>query len=113
MLEKIKLLLGITDNALGITDDVLDVKLTLIIDSVTARLKLLLGGVNPPEELEHIIVEVAIIRFNRIGSEGMSAQSVEGESNTYQDNDFAGFADEIEAFKASQNNTKLGVIRFL
>lgn len=113
MLEKIKLLLGITDNALGITDDVLDVKLTLIINSVTARLKLLLGGVNPPAELEHIIVEVAIIRFNRIGSEGMSAQSVEGESNTYQDNDFAGFADEIEAFKASQNNTELGVIRFL
>ena len=106
MLEKIKLLLGISDNDL-------DVKLTLIIDSVMARLKLLLGGIDPPVELEHIIVEVSIIRFNRIGSEGMSAQSVEGESNTYQDNDFAGFADEIEAFKASQNNTKLGVIRFL
>ncbi|MEG1433821.1 phage head-tail connector protein [Eubacterium sp.] len=106
MLEKIKLLLGITDNDL-------DTKLTLIVDSVTARLKLLLGGLNPPSELDHIIIEVAIIRFNRIGSEGMSAQSVEGESNTYQDNDFSGFADEIEAFKASQNNTKLGVIRFL
>ena len=106
MLEKIKLLLGITDNDL-------DTKLTLIVDSVTARLKLLLGGLNPPSDLEHIIVEVSIIRFNRIGSEGMSAQSVEGESNTYQDNDFSGFADEIEAFKASQNNTKLGVIRFL
>lgn len=106
MLEKIKLLLGISDNDL-------DIKLTLIIDSVMARLKLLLGGIDPPVELEHIIVEVSIIRFNRIGSEGMSAQSVEGESNTYQDNDFSGFADEIEAFKASQNNTKLGVIRFL
>ena len=106
MLGKIKLLLGITDNDL-------DTKLTLIVDSVTARLKLLLGGLNPPSELEHIIVEVAIIRFNRIGSEGMSAQSVEGESNTYQDNDFSGFTDEIEAFKASQNNTKLGAIRFL
>lgn len=106
MLEKIKLLLGISDNDL-------DVKLTLIIESVMARLKLLLGGIDPPVELEHIIAEVSIIRFNRIGSEGMSAQSVEGESNTYQDNDFSGFSDEIEAFKASQNNTKLGVIRFL
>ena len=53
---------------LGIEDDSLDQKLELILRSVQGRLKLLLGGIEVPEEMNHIVVEVAVIRFNRLGS---------------------------------------------
>ena len=46
-----------------------DAQLKLIISGVTSRLQLLLGGVEPPESMNHIILEVAVVRYNRIGSE--------------------------------------------
>lgn len=98
---------------LGIEDDSLDSKLELILRSVQGRLKLLLGGIEVPAEMNHIVVEVAVIRFNRLGSEGMSAHSVEGESMSYNDNDFDGFMDEIQAFLDSQKESKRGIVRFI
>lgn len=106
MLNELKLLLGIVD-------DSLDEKLKLIISTATARLKVLLGGIEPPESLEYIIREVAIIRFNKIGSEGMKSQTVEGESMTFDDNDFSGFMDEIQAYLESQKESARGRVRFL
>ena len=106
MLENLKLLLGIDG-----TD--LDERLKLILANTTARLKLLLGGIEPPDELDHIILEVAIIRFNRIGSEGMTSHSIEGESTNYGEDDFAGFTDEIQAFLDAQKNNTRGKVRFL
>lgn len=106
MLENLKLMLGITDNDL-------DYKLKFIIDSVTGRLKNLIGGLDPPSELDHIILEVSIIRFNRIGSEGLSSHSVEGESLTFNDNDFAAFSDEIQAFLDTQSTNIRGKMRFI
>lgn len=92
MLEDIKTLLGITDTAL-------DSKLNLIITLTTARLKILLGGVDSiPENLKYIVTEVSIIRFNRIGSEGLSSHSIEGESLAFVDDDFAGYSSEIQAY---------------
>ncbi len=107
MLENIKRLLGIDDAAL-------DDKLNIILQSVQARLKVLLGGVDAiPDSLMYIVTEVSIIRFNRIGSEGMNSHSVEGESISYSDNDFAGFMDEIEAWLDEQKGTKRGRVRFI
>lgn len=110
MLNDLKILLGFE---LEEEDKELDTKLNWILNSVKSRLKLLLGGINPPEEMNHIITEVAVIRFNRLGSEGMKSQTVEGESNSYSDNDFAGFEDEIQAFLDTQNGAQRGRMRFL
>lgn len=108
MLEDLKVLLGIADS-----DEDLDKKLRLILTNTTARLKLLLGGIEPPEEMNHIILEVSIIRFNKIGSEGLSSHSVEGESLSFDANDFDGFSDEIQAFLDSQKESTRGKVRFL
>lgn len=108
MLKDLKTMLGI-----AMDDTSLDDKLLLIVSMATARLKILLGGIEPPESMDHIILEVSIIRFNRIGSEGMSSHSVEGESNTYSDDDFAAFYDEIQAFLDTQKESKRGKVRFL
>lgn len=108
MLKNLKLMLGIDVN-----DTSMDEKLKLIIATVTARLKLLLGGVEPPESMDHIILEVSIIRYNKIGSEGMASHTVEGESQSFGDDDFAAFADEIQAYLDTQKDNKRGKVRFL
>lgn len=107
MLETLKMLLGFTE------DDSRDELLNKLIDLATARLKLLIGGKEPPEELEHIIVELAVARFNRIGSEGLSSHSVEGESLSFADNDFAPFMSEIQAFLDGQKDNSRGRVRFI
>ena len=107
MLENLKMLLGLEN------DDSKDDLLSLIISLVSARLKILLGGVEPPEELEHIIVDVAIARFNRIGSEGLSSHSVEGESLSFAENDFDPFMSEIQAYLDGQKDNSRGKVRFI
>ena len=54
------------------------------------------------EELSYIITEIAVVRYNRIGSEGLSSHSVEGESQSWSDTDFAPYQEEIDAYKAAQ-----------
>lgn len=108
MLKNLKILLGIESE-----DTSLDEKLELILDSVQGRLKILIGGMGVPKELEHVIVEVAVIRFNRIGSEGMSSHSVAGESTSYNENDFSAYMDEIQAYLDSVDGVKRGRVRFL
>lgn len=108
MLEDLKMLLGIEAD-----DNSADGVLSLIIASATARLTLLLGGIEPPESMEHIILEAAVIRYNRIGSEGFTSHSVEGESFSFAEGDFDGFADEIKAFLETQKDSARGRVRFL
>ena len=106
MLSEVKLLLGIKDAS---RDDLLN----LLISTATARLKTLLGGLEPPDSLSYIVRDVAIIRFNKIGSEGVDSHTVEGESMTFTDDDFSQFKDEIQAFLDTQKESARGKVRFL
>ena len=108
MLNDLKTLLGIDLDDVGVNE-----KLNLILSVTTARLKVLLGGIEPPDSMNHIILEVAVIRFNRIGSEGLASHSVEGESLSFVDDDFKGFSDEIQAFLDTQKDSSRGRVRFL
>lgn len=84
VLGNVKVLLNINDN---LEDD----KLNIIINNTTARLKSFLDPITYPKvptELDYIIEEVTVKRYNRIGAEGMSQESVDGRSSTYQLNDF-------------------------
>jgi hypothetical protein len=106
MLNELKTMLGIVDTSM-------DEMLKLIISAVTARLRVLLGGIDPPDSLDYIIREVCIVRYNKIGSEGMTSHTVEGESHTFTDSDFAGYMDDIQAYLESQKTTAKGRVRFL
>lgn len=110
MLNDLKLMLGFES-----TDTSVDEKLKRIISITTARLKLLLGGIEPPDSMEHIILEVSIIRFNKIGSEGMTSHIVEGEHVSFStsDSDFDAFSDEIQAFLDTQKESTRGRVRFI
>lgn len=51
-----------------------------------------------PSELQWILLEVVVHRFNRIGSEGMSSESVEGHSITFSADAFDDYASIIDDF---------------
>lgn len=108
MLKDLKILLGIPENEAS-----QDPKLNLILSATRSRLKALLGGQDPPDELGYIITDVAVIRFNKIGSEGLSSHTVEGESLSFSDNDFAGYMDDIQTYLDSKKEAKKGKVRFL
>lgn len=98
---------------LGLPDDEQEELLEVLVQSAITRLGVLLGVDAIPDRLSYIVTEVAVIRYNRIGSEGMSAHAVEGESISFSDNDFAGFLGDIEAWRDEQAGTKRGRVRFL
>ena len=73
-----------------------------------------------PLELEYIVEEATIRRFNRIGSEGMKSESVEGHSVTFEDGDdpLAPYEAKIEAYleglkPVDEDERKPGVVYFL
>ena len=98
---------------LDISDTSIDGKLTIIIDNATERLKNKLGGITPPEELSFIVLEVAITRFNRIGSEGLTRHAVEGEELSFTDDDLKPYADDIQAWLERQSENTRGKLRFI
>ena len=70
-----------------------------------------------PLELEYIVDEATIRRFNRIGSEGMKSESVEGHSVTYDMSDVldpyeSAINDYLEGLKPDDGRKK-GVVYFL
>ena len=107
MLEKLKIMLCFEDSTQ-------DEKLMLIFRFCRIEASIASWRRSPPDEMEHIIIEVAIIRFNRIGSEGLASHNVEGETQSYASaNDFAPFMDEIRAYLEMQKDAKRGKLRFL
>lgn len=107
MLENVKALLGLE------SDSSLDSKLQTIYNLTTARLCTLIKEKTIPEDLRYIVDEVVIRRFNRIGSEGMSNHTVEGESIAYSGGDFDEFMPDIERYLKDQDRQSKKVIRFL
>ena len=108
MLEDIKELLGISES-----DITMDTRLTIILNATKNRLKVLLGGLEVPEDLNYIVTDVSIMRFNRIGSEGLSSHSVEGESLSFSNNDFEPYMDDIQSYLNAQQGATKGKVRFL
>ncbi len=97
MLEDLKLALGFEN------EDDREPLLNLIIAKTEQRLKNKLGGIETvPQELEYITFEVCIKRFNKIGSEGLTSHSLEGEKLDFKDSDFDEFEKDIEDWAARQ-----------
>src|SRR5690625_3152655 len=93
MLERIKTLLGINDE---LQDEVIEI----IVENVTSTLKAKLGK-EIPKELNFIIEEISIRRFNGLGSEGFKYEWAEGHKIEFYDLDdeFKPYEDIIEQHK--------------
>lgn len=105
VIDDVKQLLGEIEGK----DELLDT----IIAMTESRLKALLGVENVPLELEYIVTNISVSRFNRIGSEGVSSHSVGGESMNFNTNDFDEYENDITAWKENHAETNIGKVKFL
>ena len=91
-----------------------DQKLKIIIDTISKRLLPRIGNPDEvPTELEYIVVEMTIVRYNQIGSEGMRQQSMQGLLTTYVDTDFSKYQAEIDAYNRRNDTNVKPRVRFL
>src|SRR5699024_10959853 len=104
--RNVKIVLDIEDDR---QDDVLDI----LISNVSSHLKVKLGK-DIPESLKFIIEEITIRRFNRIGTEGMQSESVEGHSITFYDleQEFTPYEDIIDDNKDDASAGRMGKVMF-
>lgn len=105
-LDDIRLLAGIEDGSQ-------DKLLTLIIRMTESRLLALLESPEVPDSLGYIVLEVSTARYNRIGSEGLSSHTQDGESLNFVDSDFDHFAADIETWKTAQKTAVKWKVKFL
>ena len=56
-----------------------------IVNITEAKILNYINANEMPVELEFVLIELAIQRFNRIGSEGISSESVDGRTTSYDD----------------------------
>lgn len=70
-----------------------------------------------PEKLSWVLVELAIKRYNRVGSEGMKSESIEGHSVNFNDKadieEFKGYIDHYLDSLEDALGTSRGKVRFL
>jgi Phage gp6-like head-tail connector protein len=98
---------------LGIESDDLDDKLKTLIEMTKQRLCRLLKTDYVPSDLEYIVVEVTVRRYNQIGSEGMDGHTVQGETISFSSNIFSDFMDEINAWKDEQSRGLIEKVNFI
>lgn len=101
----------------GVSDARLDAIYDRVCDQLLYKLRETGATDTVPEELEHIVDEITIARFNIVGSEGFKSESVEGLSVTFDKVTFDKYRREIEEYIADQQGevpTPGGiVVRFL
>ena len=76
LLNRIKTLLGLPDN---------DELIYEITELTKSKILNYINEVELPLELEFVLVELTVQRYNRIGSEGIASESVDGKSVSYED----------------------------
>lgn len=94
MLERLRMILNVKDQ-----DELLTEILTLAVEKLTTYL----GETSVPTQFEWIVIELAVQRYNRIGSEGMVSESVDGGSNTYYEDELSPFYKFLDDYKEAQN----------
>ncbi|WP_314737075.1 phage head-tail connector protein [Limosilactobacillus urinaemulieris] len=105
-LSNLKIYLGLTEDN---TD--FDEVLQLIIKNTELQLRFKLGLTSDiifiPSEIEYIPLQVEVKRFNRLKNEGMISFTQEGESITFNTNDFDEFQSDIDEWKKQNGNSVL------
>ena len=108
-LENTKVLLGVDNPRVDTIYSMYEKRLLSRLD------KELLEVIEIPPQLEYVLTECTIARYNRIGSEGMESESMDGHSAKYVDRDLSDYEGELQSYIDSLiivPPTK-GVVRFL
>lgn len=94
-LDRIKVLLSINDDT---KDNVLNILLEQAIDTIC----IYLGITDFPAELDFVAEQMVIVRYNRLGAEGITTEKIDVLSTTYSYN-----IDELAPYKKILDNYSL------
>ena len=97
LLNRIKTLLNCEGNEELITE---------IVNITEAKILNYINATEMPQELEFVLIELSVQRFNRIGSEGISSENIDGKSVSYDD-DFTGYKHYLDDY-ISRNSVRKG-----
>ena len=97
LLNRIKTLLSIEGNE-NLIYEIVNITESKILNYINAT--------EMPKELEFVLIELSIQRFNRIGSEGIASESIDGKSVSYDD-DFTGYKHYLDDY-ISRNSIRKG-----
>ena len=78
MVEKLKLLIGIK-----IDDTSKDALLSILLEQATSELKQYCYREQLPVEANNVIIDMAVVKYNLLGTEGLSSQSYSGMNEAY------------------------------
>lgn len=97
-LSRIRIILGVYEQ---------DQLLRELIDITKEKILSYLNVKEMPQALSWILVELVVQRFNRIGSEGLVTESVDGKQNSYIEDELSQYKVYLDEY-ISQNATKKG-----
>ena len=97
LLNRIKTLLNIEGNE-NLIYEIVNITESKILNYINAS--------EMPKELEFVLIELSVQRFNRIGSEGVTSESIDGKSVSYDD-DFTGYKHYLDDY-ISRNSVRKG-----
>ena len=107
-LENTKTLLGVDNERVDVIYDQFEKRLLRRLQRSKSDIESI------PAELEYILTECTIARYNRIGSEGMTSESMDGHSASYVDTDISDYEDEIKEYlQDDEASATRGRVRFL
>ena len=99
LLNRVKVLLGTTNN-----DN--EELLREIIEITEAKILNYINSSELPKQLEFVLVELSIKRFNRIGSEGFTSETVDGKTMSYEESEFEGYEKYLDDYICKNNINK-------
>lgn len=70
---------------LGITDNTQDELLEILLEDAYFAIANYIGETVIPPQFNFIVEEIAIVRYRKIGSEGLKAEQIDVISNTFED----------------------------
>lgn len=105
-LDNIKILLGIEDNSQ-------DIILTILLSNAVSTINVYLGVTELPQELNFVAEQLAVIKFNKLGSEGIQTEKIDVLSTTYQADELASFKAVLDIYKANNNLATTKRVKFL
>lgn len=99
MLERIKTILNLTSNDK-------DAILTEFIGNFTSAVNLYCGTESLPVQLDFVVVESTIARYNRLGSEGLKSENIDVIGLTYIEDILSPYTPYMDAYKKSVTKVK-------
>jgi len=112
MLERIKKVIDVEDNK---QDDVLDILMSNVSSHLLGLFKKADSTIDEiPKEAEYIIFEITVRRYNRLGSEGLKSELVEGHRVDFYDlkDEFDPYQDIIDSYKKDDSSSRRGKVMF-